>query len=125
MESVPFHFDLGTSTVHGILRLEKQGICIEWRIYNAVDVPKGELKTISIPYNQITNVEYRRGLVGGKITVTAERAGLFRDFPLPAGTQQELKVAIKRIHKSDAQGWSAEAALRAAESERPELTSES
>jgi len=36
---------------------------------------------------------------------------------------QTLTVAVKRGNKSETQGWSAEAALRAAESERPELTS--
>jgi hypothetical protein len=121
MESVPFHFELGTSIVHGILRLEKQDICIEWRIYSAMEVPKSDLKTIKIPYNRIANVEYRRGFPGGKITITVDSADLFRDFPLPAGMLHTLKVAIKRRNKSEAQGWSAEAALRAAESERPEL----
>jgi hypothetical protein len=123
MESVPFHFDLGTSTVHGILRIENQDIRIEWRAYTVMEVPKGDLKTVSIPYNRITEVEYRRRFAGGKITISVDSADLFRDFPLPAGTQHTLKVGVKRTHKSEARGWCAEVALRVAESERPELTS--
>jgi hypothetical protein len=43
MDSVPFIVDLGLSTVQGILRLENDGVVIDWRPYTMLDEPPAEL----------------------------------------------------------------------------------
>lgn len=59
MSSVPFIVDLGLSTVQGILRLEDDGVAIDWRPYTMLDEPAGELSTIVIPYGQLESIMVR------------------------------------------------------------------
>lgn len=121
MKAIPFQVDLRTSTVQGVLRLGKAALAVEWRRFNLMGSPKGELEGIEIPYGDLEKVEYRKRLVGAKIEVFARSPSSFGRFPLPEGSITTLPAVIKHRHRGDAPGWAAEAGLRIAEGEDPAL----
>lgn len=115
MSSVPFIVDLGLSTVQGILRLEDDGVAIDWRPYTMLDEPAGELSTLVIPYGQLESAEYGKRVGRGRITLTSRSAAAFKGFPLPNGSIATLAATIKRANRSAAELWCAETTLRIAE----------
>ena len=117
MESVPFAIDLGLTTVQGILRLDDHGLAVEWRIFDLMGAPRGELESMVLPYERMTSVEYRKSVVGSRLEITTDRPDSLRSFPLPSGAITSLRVAVKRQYRDSAQALAAEAALRIAESD--------
>ncbi|MFW5777521.1 MAG: hypothetical protein ACOCZB_09580 [Spirochaetota bacterium] len=61
MDTIPFSVDLGVTTAQGVLRLEADRLAVEWRIYNLMDAPQGDLQSIQISYADLEAAEYRRG----------------------------------------------------------------
>jgi hypothetical protein len=121
MESVPFRLDLGVSSVQGVMRLEKEQLAIDWRLYNAFDAPKGGVQSIAIPYSRIESIDYKGGFFGARLIVTVDTPAAFGDFPLPSGNIATLRAAVKRPDRSTARAWAAEAALRAIDDDDPHL----
>lgn len=120
MDSIPFVLDLGLSTVQGMLRLEPRDLVIEWRRYDLLDAPQGELESLRVPYARLDGVDFQRRAVGSKLIVTAKNASTFSALPLPAGEITTLRATIRRKHRGDAPAWTAEAGLRVAEAEDSE-----
>ncbi len=125
MESIPFSLDLGLSTIQGVLRLERTDLVIEWRRYDLFDSPQGELESLRVPYTRLLRVDFQRRAVGSVIRIQADGASAFSTLPLPSGEITTLRATIKRRHRSDAQGWAAEAGLRVAEGEGPGMIADS
>lgn len=117
MDSIPFVLDLGLVTVQGILRLEPRELVIEWRRYDLLDAPQGELESLRVPYPRLDSVDFQRRAVGSKLIVTAKSASTFSPLPLPAGEITTFRATIKRKYRDDAPAWAAEAGLRVAEAE--------
>lgn len=115
MKAVPFYVDLGLSTVQGVLRLEKTHLAIEWRTFDVLGSPTNRLKGISIPYEKLERIEYRKRLGRAKVEVHTSTPTSFQGFPLPEGSITTLSAAIKRRNRTDAEYWAAEATLRLAE----------
>ena len=115
MDTIPFSVDLGVTTAQGVLRLEADGLAVEWRIYNLMDAPQGDLQSIHVPYADLEAVDYRGRLASASVTIVARRPSAFADFPLPAGSIATLKTRVKRRHRRAAEAWCAEAGLRIAE----------
>ena len=111
MDSVPFNMDLGMSTIQGVLRLEPAGVAVELREFILLDAPKGDLQSISAPYDLLADAVYGKR-VGGRLVVTVKEASAFRSLPLPAGAITRLIVRVKRRDREAAALWAAEAALR-------------
>lgn len=124
MQAIPFEVDLGTSSVQGIVRLEKTHLVVEWRTFNLFGAPKDELAAIEVPYDQLDSVECEKRLGGARLVIMARSAASFGRFPLAQGTITTLKANVKRKHKSDAEVLAAEATLRIAESDSRELLDE-
>lgn len=121
MESIPFSLDLGLSTVQGVLRLEQTDLVVEWRRYDLFDAPQGNLESLRVPYTRLARVEFQRRAVGSKLLIEANGASAFSTLPLPSGEIATLRATIKRKHRSLAPGWAAEAGLRIAEAEEPDM----
>ena len=119
MESIPFSLDLGMSTLRGILRLERHDLVIEWRRFDIMDNPQGDLESIRVPYTSLERVTCEKRLVGARVSITAGSASAFAGLPLPNGEISTLRAAVKRSDRADAPGWAAEAGLRIAEAEEP------
>lgn len=124
MKAVPFQVDLGLQTVQGILRLEKNQLAIQWRVFDLLGAPTGDLKGIEVPYNHLDKIDCRKRLGGAKLEIVARSPTSFGEFPLPEGSITTLPASIKRRNKADAELWAAEATLRIAESEDRELLEE-
>jgi len=120
MDSIPFVLDLGITTVQGILRLEPRDLVIEWRRYDILDAPQGDLESLRVPYVRLDSVDFQRRAVGSKLIVTAKSASTFSALPLPAGEITTFRATIKRKYRGDAPAWAAEAGLRVAEAEDTE-----
>ena len=125
MESIPFSLDLGLSTIQGVLRLERTDLVIEWRRYDLFDSPQGELESLRVPYARLRRVDFQRRPVGSHVLIQADGASAFATVPLPSGEITTLRATIKRRHRSDALGWAAEAGLRVAEADEPDMIPES
>ncbi|MFP4378223.1 MAG: hypothetical protein ACLFP4_14355 [Spirochaetales bacterium] len=117
MDSIPFVLDLGLSTVQGMLRLEPRDLVIEWRRYDLLDTPQGDLESLRVPYARLDSVDFQRRAVGSKLIVTARSASTFSPLPLPAGEITTFRATIKRKYRGAAPAWAAEAGLRVAEAE--------
>jgi hypothetical protein len=117
MNAIPFSVDLGLSTIQGVMRLESDSLVIEWRTFDMLENPQGDLESLHIPYHRLVDVEYKKRVVGSRIVVTADSPSVFKSFPLPSGAITTLRATIKRANRSHAPGWAAEAALRVAESD--------
>lgn len=119
MDAIPFEVDLGLSTVQGILRLEERHVAIDWRRYDLLGAPQGELDTVTIPYAEIDDIAFRKRLGGATIILSTKQATSLSRFPLPQGDINALRASVKRTNRSNAEVWAAEATLRVAEADEP------
>ena len=117
MESTAFTLDLGIDYLRGIIRLEAAGIVVEWRRFNMLDAPVGELDSILIPYTEIDSVSFKKRFVGSTLAIRVKRPAALGALPLPGGEITLLKASVPRAHRGGAALLVAEAELRAIESE--------
>jgi hypothetical protein len=112
---VPFSIDLGISTVQGILSIHDKSLRLEWRIYDLLDAPKGSMQSVDLPIDRIEDIVLKHRLIGSRLTLVRKSAKDLEEFPLPAGSLNELKCSVKRKHRSSAELWAAELLMRLAE----------
>jgi len=102
MDSIPFVLDLGITTVQGILRLEPRDLVIEWRRYDLLDAPHGDLESLRVPYARLDKVDFHRRAVGSRLIIVAKSASAFSALPLPAGEITTFRATIKRKYRGGA-----------------------
>ena len=111
--TIRFDIDLGLHSLKGVLTLGDD-LCVEWRRFDLMDAPVGQLESISIPYTDLTAVTVRRRFFRPTIEIKASSASTFGQMPLPAGDLSTLKARVARSDRGQAEAWGAEAYLRIA-----------
>ena len=111
-----FSIDLGVNTLKGVLTLRQDDLLVEWRRYDMMDVPKGNLDSIAIPFSDIATISIRKRLILNPVVeVVAKSASTFASMPLPAGDLSTLRATVSRKDRANAALWDAEATLKIAE----------
>ena len=98
MEAIPFQtMDAyaGFAEANGLLRLEKDGIVIQFQIKDGFfGALKGEVKEISIPINQIQSITYKKGFFSPSLSFVVNDLNLMHE--LPGYEQGEVTFHFKR-----------------------------
>jgi hypothetical protein len=96
--NVPFHCEAmqGFSVVHGSMQVHAEGIRIEYRSQDSIFGGwRSRLKTIDAPWDRLTRVEYRPGILNGTMHLMGDSFGLFANFP----TNESGSIALKVKHQ--------------------------
>ena len=113
--NIHFDIDLTTSTLKGVLTLRAEDLYVEWRRYNLLDAPVGELESIALPFTELASISVRRKVLRPIIEIDAKAASTFGPMPLPAGNLTCLRARVSRSDRGKAEAWAAEAYLRIAD----------
>ena len=114
--TIRFSIDLGVNTLKGVLTLRNDDLLVEWRRYDMMDAPKGDMDSITIPFTDIAAISIRKRLILNPVVeVVAKSASTFAPMPLPAGDLATLRAVVSRKDRANAALWDAEATLKIAE----------
>ena len=115
--SVPFTIDpelsdirKGWLSIRGVLRMEPGGIVLEYRTSFAT-LERSEVSQRSISLDDLTRVDYRRGIFAAKLTLQANSLAVFDG--MPGSLEDRLVLSISRRDRpaGKAIGWQLGAAL--------------
>jgi hypothetical protein len=82
----------GFSVVHGSMQVHAEGIRIEYRSQDSIFGGwRSRLKTIDAPWDRLTRIEYRHGILNGSMHLVGDSFGLFANFP----TNESGSIALK------------------------------
>ncbi|AHC16664.1 hypothetical protein L21SP2_3326 [Salinispira pacifica] len=112
---LPFYMEPGMNELHGTLGLGDNSLCIEWRLYDLFESPKGELESLIFDVNKLVSANFRKGLFGGTLRLVFTSSSVISRIPLPTGQLNEMRCIIRRKHRREAELWTAELNLRIAE----------
>ena len=113
--TIRFDIDLGVNKLKGVLTLRDNDLLIEWRRYNALEVPLDSLNSLAVPYTDLTSVSILRKIRRPVIEIRAKSASTFGEMPLPAGDLALFRARTTRGDRELAPAWGAEAGLRIAD----------
>jgi hypothetical protein len=111
IQSVPFTIDpelsdirKGWITISGVLRMEQGGIVLEYRT-SVATLERSEISQRSISLDDLTRVDYRRGIFGAKLILQAKSLAVFDG--MPGSSEDRLVLGITRRDRPEAKviGW--------------------
>lgn len=79
------------------------------------DAPKGPMESIHIPFTSIETIGLKKRPWGTKLTVLCKSPRDLQNFPLPAGSLNELVCSVRKKHLQQAEMFAAESLLKVAE----------
>ena len=117
IQSVPFTIDpeladirKGWIFIGGVLLVEPERLVLEYRTSMAT-LEQSEIKRRSIPLDQLTRVDYRRGIFSAKLILQARSLAVFDS--MPGSSEDRLVLTIARRDRPLAKviGWELGTAL--------------
>ena len=108
MSTLPFKQTThgGFAEAIGLLRIEEHALCVDFEVS---DVMSGTLKStvkVVIPQNQIADVHYSNGFIGGKICIRVREMDVLRDISWRDGA--EFQVSVRRRDRAEAKNFAEE-----------------
>ncbi len=117
IQSVPFTIDpeladirKGWIFIGGVLRVEPGGIVLEYRT-SLASLEQSEIKLRSIALDQLTRVDYRRGIFSAKLILQARSLAVFDGMPGSSEDRLVLSIARRDGPTAKVIGWELGTAL--------------
>ena len=108
MSTLPFKQTThgGFAEVTGLLRIEERALCVDFEIADAITgILKSNVKVV-IPQDQIADVHYNNGLIGGKICIRVRDMDVLQQIPWREGA--EFQVSVRRRDRGEAKNFAEE-----------------
>jgi len=117
IQSLPFTIDpeladirKGWITIGGVLRVEPGRVVLEYRTSIAT-LEQSEIKMRSIELDQLTRVDYRRGIFSAKLILLAKSLTVFEGMPGSSEDRLVLSIARRDAPTAKVIGWELGTAL--------------
>ena len=117
IQSLPFTIDpeladirKGWITIGGVLRVEPGRVVLEYRTSIAT-LEQSEIKIRSIELDQLTRVDYRRGIFSAKLILQAKSLTVFEGMPGSSEDRLVLSIARRDAPTAKVIGWELGTAL--------------
>ncbi|MCY3020849.1 MAG: hypothetical protein NTW87_17670 [Planctomycetota bacterium] len=98
--SLPFAIDdlyAGLAEVRGMLRVQQQSIVLEFKVRDSVvNVVQSDIREVTIPFDQILEVAFRKGWFGFGATLSLKAKSLKALEGVPGNHDAELVVSVAR-----------------------------
>jgi len=111
IQSVPFTIDpelsdirKGWITISGVIRVEPGGIVLEYQTSFAT-LDRSGISQRSISLDDLTRVDYRRGIFGAKVILQAKSLAVFDGMPGSLENRLVLSIARRDRPVAKAIGW--------------------
>ncbi|HSM16249.1 MAG TPA: hypothetical protein VK845_04525 [Gemmatimonadales bacterium] len=117
IQTLPFTIDpeladirKGWITIGGVLRVEPGRVVLEYRTSIAT-LEQSEIKMRSIGLDQLTRVDYRRGIFSAKLILQAKSLTVFEGMPGSSEDRLVLSIARRDAPTAKVIGWELGTAL--------------
>ena len=117
IQTLPFTIDpeladirKGWITIGGVLRVEPGRVVLEYRTSIAT-LEQSEIKMRSLELDQLTRVDYRRGIFSAKLILQAKSLTVFEGMPGSSEDRLVLSIARRDAPTAKVIGWELGTAL--------------